>query len=163
MAWCHQATSHYLIQCWPSSMSYMGHSIMTYQSTIITKSLSIPCHKLSNKLNFHTYFPSHQLPQLSYLFYLIFCPMTLTLTFQGHSLTPLTSPSRDPAASLWSVSGWRRTTPRKRAPSARGAARDWTAPRWPFAWCNPLAGLCDGYLFKLIIVMPRFAKDTLMA
>ena len=22
MAWCHQATSHYLIQCWPSSMSY---------------------------------------------------------------------------------------------------------------------------------------------
>ena len=30
MAWCHQATSHYLSQCWPRSMASPGHKELTH-------------------------------------------------------------------------------------------------------------------------------------
>ena len=30
MAWCHQATSHYLSQCWPTSMLPLGHNESTF-------------------------------------------------------------------------------------------------------------------------------------
>ena len=35
MAWCRQATSHYLSQCWPRSLSSLGHNELTQQN--ITK------------------------------------------------------------------------------------------------------------------------------
>ena len=36
MAWCRQATSHYLSSCWPSSMTSLGHS----ELNLITNSLT---------------------------------------------------------------------------------------------------------------------------
>ena len=36
MAWCHQATGHYLSQCWPSSMLHMGHYGRHDQKTLVS-------------------------------------------------------------------------------------------------------------------------------
>ena len=30
MVWCHQATSHYLSQCWPRSMASLGHNELSH-------------------------------------------------------------------------------------------------------------------------------------
>ena len=39
MAWCRQATSHYLSQCWPRSMAPLGHNELTSvkEATVVVK------------------------------------------------------------------------------------------------------------------------------
>ena len=45
MAWCHQATSHYLRQCWPKSMSPYGITRPQWVNTLL-HSLGIACNKI---------------------------------------------------------------------------------------------------------------------
>ena len=40
MDWCHQATSHYLSQCWPSSMPPYGVTILRWLNPCWTESIS---------------------------------------------------------------------------------------------------------------------------
>ena len=50
MAWCRQATSHYLIQCWSISMSYMaslGHNELSLQVLVSY------CTSIGHELGYH--------------------------------------------------------------------------------------------------------------
>ena len=43
MAWCRQATSHYLKQCWPSPMSYCGFTSPQFINISVSKETAISC------------------------------------------------------------------------------------------------------------------------
>ena len=50
MAWCHQATSHYLSQCWPKSMSTCGFTrIQWVDSMRLGEVYLMDCHHFSTK------------------------------------------------------------------------------------------------------------------
>ena len=59
MAWCRQATSHYLNQCWPSSMcrhmASLGHNELTHYISSHPKTLGTVHNKISNQASCWTF------------------------------------------------------------------------------------------------------------
>ena len=140
MAWCHQATSHYLSQCWPRPMVSLGHNELTHWVWEI-EWLPWFC-----RWNFETNF---LVWKLLYFDSNLTVPLAV-ITTSGNGLVPIRQQTiiwtNDGGwVGLWGFLWW--------APSAKGKDHHGVSSGWSSVWHRSNTGLSSTQYEQILIIL----------